>query len=153
MPLILLLDLIWMILSGIIVFETNYIIQVMVITVERSKVETYLQLSITLFENLFAQPPLLSHVSNVETKIGQFLQLWILFDREFRRQLPPKNDFAYDWKMNYLVSISKETADLWESLNAFRNQLVHGFETPDTQTMEVQIQKLKRLLSLIGVKT
>ncbi len=46
------------------------------ITVERSKVETYLQLSMTLFENLFGSPPSLMHVSNVETKIGQFLQLW-----------------------------------------------------------------------------
>lgn len=120
------------------------------ITVERGKVETYLQLSVTLFESLFGVSPSLQHVANVETKIGQFLQLWNQCDRSLRAKLPPKDDFAYHWKRDYLASVSKEAAVLWESLTGFRNQLVHGFETPDTKGMDKHITKLKRLLSLLG---
>lgn len=120
------------------------------ITVERSKVETYFQLSVTLYESLFGVAPPIQHVSNVATKIGQFFQLWNQFDRALRSKLPPKDDFAYYWKRDYVASISDEAAGLWESLTTFRNQLVYGLETHDTTKMDEQIAKLKKLLLLIG---
>lgn len=119
------------------------------ITVERSKVETYLQLSITLFENFFGSPPSLSHIANVETKIGQFLRLWNQFEKTLRPQLPKKDTLAYHWKRNFLESQSEEAAELWDSVGDFRNRLVHGLVSADADQIEVQITNLKRLLTLI----
>lgn len=120
------------------------------ITVERSKVETYLQLTTGLFENLFGFPPAISDTTATQSKIGEFLQLWNSFDRELRKQLPPKQDFAYFWKKDYLDSVSPEAGVLWQSLTSFRNDLVHGLETPSAEAIDAQIAKLRRLLSLIG---
>lgn len=123
------------------------------ITVEQTKVETYLQLAIGLFENLFGNTPLLTETAATQSKVGEFLQLWNAFDHGLREKLPPKDTFAYDWKHRYLSSIAPEAAGLWESLTTFRNQLVHGLETLNATIMNENISKLKRLLSLLAIKS
>jgi len=122
------------------------------ITVEQAKVETYLQLAMGLFENLFGFTPLISETTATQSKIGEFLQLWNAFDHGLREQLPPKDGLAYQWKHDYLNSVGPEAVVLWESLNTFRNQMVHGLETPNTAAMNENLSKLRRLLSLIGIK-
>jgi len=120
------------------------------ITVEQSKVETYFQLALTLFENLFSFSPAISDADATQSKIGEFLQLWNHFDSALRKQLPPKDDLAYHWKRDYLHSVEPEAAVLWESLTSFRNELIHSLTTPTTIAMKEHLTKLKRLLALIG---
>jgi hypothetical protein len=120
------------------------------ITVEQSKVETYFQLALTLFENLFGFSPAISDATATQSKIGKFLQLWNHFDSALRKQLPPKEDFAYYWKRDHLHSVAPEAAILWDALTSFRNELVHGLATPTTAAMNENLAKLKRLLVLIG---
>ena len=121
------------------------------ITVERAKVEAYLQITLSLFENLFGERPRIDEASAADTKTGEFLRLWSVFDHGFRAKLPPKEDFAYYWKRNFLEKISVEAAELWDGLRAFRNNLVHSLDTPTIADFERRISELKRLMQLVGV--
>lgn len=121
------------------------------ITVERAKVETYFQICQVLFESLFGSPITLDETTFVHTKTGEFLSLWTKFDYGFRRRLPPKDDFAYYWKRNYLESVSKEAVELWEVLNKFRNELVHGFEVPSSHDLDKRIKDLQKLMAVLGI--
>ena len=123
------------------------------ITVEATKVETYLELSISLFEKLFGNPPELKRVNATQTKTGHFLQLWNSFERGLRKQLPPKDDLAYYWKRDYLDKISKEAVPLFDSLSTFRNELVHGFELKSAKEIQARIIELEKLMIIIGIKT
>lgn len=121
------------------------------ITVEQAKVETYLQLAIGLFENLFGFSPKIMDTVAAQSKIGEFLQLWNTFDHGLRQQLPPKDGLAYQWKLDHLNSVNPEAGVLWQSLTQFRNQLVHSLEPPKTSSMNENIAKLKRLLLLLEI--
>lgn len=121
------------------------------ITVELSKVETYLALAITLFKSLFGTSPALRRGSALHTKTGQFLQLWNAFDDELHQKLPPKDVPAYYWKRDYLASISPEAALLWESLVAFRNQLVFGLSEPNIKLLQAKIDELNKLLAITKI--
>ncbi len=121
------------------------------ITVELSKVETYLELGIILFKSLFGTSPVLIRTSALYTKTGQFLQLWNTFDDELHKKLPPKDGPAYYWKRDYLASINPEAAPLWKSLVAFRNELVHGLSEPNTKLIEANINDLKKLLVIAKI--
>lgn len=116
------------------------------ITVELAKVQTYLSLGKVLFENLFERSLEVTATSNLEQKLGAFLGKWGVFDKELRSQLPPKNDFAYDWKWNYLESISPRAAELWEDLNRFRNVAVHSFDSLSENEFDEAMPKLEELL-------
>jgi len=121
------------------------------ITVEMAKAETYLELAISLFESLFGAPPALQRGRAVQTKTGQFLQLWVRFEHGLRTQLPPKDTYAYIWKRNHLETLGPETVPLYDSVSMFRNELVHGLSTPDTKEMEAMIAKLKKLMALAKI--
>ena len=122
------------------------------ITVEMAKVETYLELAISLFESLFGAPPALQRGSAVQTKTGQFLQLWVRFEHGLRTQLPPKEDnLAYYWKRDYLETLSPNAVQLYNSASMFRNELVHGLSTPDTKEMEAMIAELKKLMAIAKI--
>lgn len=100
------------------------------ITVERSRVEAYFQIACVMFENLFGCTLQIDDASVLHTKTGEFLHLWTIFDHGLRKKLPPKDGLAYYWKRDFIEGVSKEAGDLWTSLSAFRNELVHGLETP-----------------------
>lgn len=121
------------------------------ITVDAKKVETYLELSIGLFQSLFGFAPSLQRSAVIHTKTGLFLQLWTRFDLGMRKQLPPKNDFAYHWKRNYLASVDKEAVPLYDAVLAFRNNLVHGFADPQASDIDDKIAELKRLANLLQI--
>ena len=103
------------------------------ITVESTKVETYFEIASNLFENLFGFPLNLDLSKHQKSLFGDFLTLWIYFEKEFRRQLPPKQDLAYHWKRNYLNSINPELVELYNIVFSFRNEIVHGVVEPDTR--------------------
>jgi hypothetical protein len=123
------------------------------ITVDSSKVEIYLQLATTLFQNLFGIAPVLHRTSATQTNIGYFLQLWIIFEQGFRQQLPKKEDFAYYWKRDYLCSISEEALFLYESVYQFRNELVYNLSDKHAQEIRVKIIELKKLMEILKIST
>lgn len=123
------------------------------ITIERSKVETYLQLAISLFTSLFGTPPSLDFTNATRTKSGYFLELWNRLDQALRKQLPPKQGFALDWKVDYLNTIDESLGPLYISLSRFRNELVHGLESPEQNKLDAQIADLKRMMSKLGIST
>lgn len=119
------------------------------ITVDRARVEVYFQIASALFQVLFGEPIRIDQTQATHTRVGEFLRLWAEFDRTLRSKLPPKDDFAYNWKREYFERISGDAADLWDALREFRNQLVHGLSLPPTEEIDRRIEDLRRLHKVI----
>lgn len=123
------------------------------ITVELSRVEAYYQIAALLFQNLFGVPPRIDDASAVNTKTGEFLRLWNQFDHALRKQLPPKNgEFAFFWKRDFVNRVSPGSGAAWSEMQQFRNELVHGGETPSSALIDKQIRHLERLMKTLGIK-
>ena len=122
------------------------------LTVEVSKVETYSQLAISLFESLFGFLPSINLASAIHTKAGQFLALWNKFDHGLRKQLPPKDGFAYHWKRDYLEKVNPGAVDLYNTVSQFRNELVHGLESPVPSTIDKFIADLRKLMTMLSIE-
>jgi hypothetical protein len=122
------------------------------ITVEVSKVETYLQLAFSLFESLFGFPPEIDRTTVIHTKAGEFLEWWNKLDHGLRKKLPPKDDVAYYWKREFLEKVDTEAVGLYDSVVKFRNQLVHGLESPAPTVIEKHISDIKKLINLLSIK-
>ncbi len=119
------------------------------ITVEKSKVETYLELASSLFESLFDCSPSLSHAAAVRTKTGEFLDLWVQFERLFRKGLPEKKGPAYYWKRDFLKQLTPEAEVLYSAVAQFRNELVHGLREPSVVELQEHMDRLRKLLKII----
>lgn len=119
------------------------------ITVERARVEAYFQIALALFENLFGVVPHIGEGTAVNTKTGEFLQLWTRFDHLLRAQLPPKDGPAYYWKKGFLEGVSDDAVTFWEDLLEFRNNLVHSSETPGAAELDRSIRDLRRLIGIL----
>jgi hypothetical protein len=119
------------------------------ITVERDRVEAYLQLARALFEGLFEEPIHLDPTTALHTKTGLFLALWNDLQNDLKSLLPPKEpgDLAYLRKVDYLSTISPALQEDYEQLSRFRNNLVHGLSRPAPQELDVMIQRLKDMRS------
>jgi len=120
------------------------------ITVERSKVETYLELALSLFESLFDCAPQLSHTGAVRTKTGEFLERWVQFERLFRSRLPERKDHepAYYWKRDFLRLLNPEAEATYSSLFEFRQEVV--LRQTSVSELEENIQRLVRLHSMLS---
>ena len=101
------------------------------VTVEIAKVQTYLELAIVFFENLFGTKLRLASVDIRQQRIGNFLALWNQAEMLFRAKRPPKpsGDYAYYWNRECLQELSPRAFKLWEDLLQFRNTVVHDPET------------------------
>ncbi|MCX5805809.1 MAG: hypothetical protein NT010_07050 [Proteobacteria bacterium] len=119
------------------------------ITVEKKKVETYLELAITLFVSLFDEMPELSHTGAIRTSTGEFLDLWVQFERELRNRLPEKTGPAYYWKRDFLKELSPETEILYSSVSQFRNEVVHGLSEPGVTELQEATAALRKLLDRV----
>ncbi len=119
------------------------------ITVEKSKVETYLVLASSLFESLFNSNPDLSHAGAVRSKTGEFLDIWVQFERSLRGRLPEKKGLAYYWKREYLAAVTPEAERLYSAVAQFRNALVHGLREPSVAELQGHLDQLRRLLKII----
>ncbi len=121
------------------------------ITVGRSQVEAYLQIALTLFNNLFHEAVEVSSTAAIETKTGQFLRAWNDFQETLRSQLPPRDGQpAMFWKMDYLKQLEPKLPEVYESLSRFRNELVHGLATPEPETFDQQLKNLTDLLKKLN---
>jgi hypothetical protein len=122
------------------------------LTVEVTKIETYLQLAISLFGNLFGFSPSISSAGVTHTKTGQFLDLWNKFDYGLRKQLPPKDGPAYHWKREYMEKVDSHAVDLYNAVSQFRNELVHGLESPVSSTVDKSIADLRKLMTILNIE-
>lgn len=121
------------------------------ITVESTKVETYFEIASNLFENLFGFPLNLDLSHHQKSLFGDFFTLWLYFDKEFRKQLPPKQDLAYYWRRDYLKSIKPELVELYNTVSKFRNEFVHGFIEPDAREIKENIEILRQIMKHLHI--
>lgn len=119
------------------------------ITVEKSKVETYLELASSLFQSLFDCSPELSHSGAVRTKTGEFLDMWVQFERILRKNLPKKKVLAYFWKRDFMKGVTQEAELLYSTVARFRNELVHGLREPLVDELQENIDRLNKLLIIM----
>ena len=119
------------------------------ITVEKSKVETYLELASSLFQSLFDCSPELSNAGVVRTKTGEFLDLWVQFERILRRRLPEKRGPAYYWKRDFLKQVTPEAEVFYSTVAQFRNELVHGLREPSVDELHENMERLSKLLRIM----
>lgn len=119
------------------------------ITVERSKVETYLELAISLFESLFDSPPKLSNAGAVRTKTGEFLEAWVNLERQLRSRLPAKQGPAFYRKRDFLKLLRPEAEALYSAAAQFRNELVHGHREPSVTELADNTDQVNSLLTML----
>ncbi|WP_282755877.1 hypothetical protein [Desulfuromonas thiophila] len=121
------------------------------VTVELSRVETYLELASILFENLFRAKLELKTTSKKQEKIGRFLEVWVRVESTFRTKRPnkPSGEYAYYWNRQWLESISPRAKNLWEELHDFRNILVHNYTPLESKDFDRPIEEANELLSIL----
>lgn len=124
------------------------------ITVERSKVEAYLQLSLALFDGLFGYAPTLDKSAAASTRTGEFLALWNDFQRTLRDVMPPKQpgELTLHRKLDFLAGLGPDESKRYESLSLFRNSLVHGIDTPRPEVIAEYIVQVRELLNQLQKK-
>jgi hypothetical protein len=121
------------------------------ITVEKTKVETYLELSIALFESLFGAAPSLNKTAAIRTTTGEFLEVWNRFQHLLRTKLPTKDGPAYYWKRDFMEKLNSEAAQIYDATSTFRNQLVHGLEETKPEDIQTHLELLRRLARLLKI--
>jgi len=118
------------------------------ITVEVAKVQTYLTLAKTLFQNLFETEIQLTSESQIEKKLGAFLGKWGVFERELmekakKNNMPDHRPGAYLMYNNMDMEIKK----LWQKTKEFRNIAVHKLETLKAQDFDQPLRDVDTLIN------
>lgn len=99
--------------------------------------------------SLFDEMPELSHTGAIRTTTGEFLDLWVQFERELRSKLPEKTGPAYYWKRDFLKELSPEIENLYSSVSQFRNEFVHGLREPSVGELQEGTAALRKLLDRV----
>ena len=115
------------------------------ITVETARVQTYLSLAKTLFQNLFESELELSSESLIQVKLGNFLGRWGMFEKELverARQtgLPDQRAGAV-----FFYNADMPTKKLWQATKDFRNTAVHKLETLSAQDFDEPLKNIEKL--------
>lgn len=88
--------------------------------------------------------------SSQSEAIGQFIALWIDYERMLRAVASKKGYKSLGMPsgrfLSTLTEFSPELVEAAERLRHFRNQLVHGIEVPDADYIRTQVADLKRLV-------
>ena len=116
------------------------------ITVEVARVQTYLSLAKTLFQNLFETELTLSAESPIQNRLGVFLGKWGVFEKELIERakelnLPDKRPGAV-----LFYRADKPTKQLWMDTKDFRNTAVHKLETLTAKDFDEPIKNIDILL-------
>jgi len=120
------------------------------ITVEHTKVETYLELARILFENLFGDTLDITYKDGFD-RLGEFIIKWAAFEKALREKLPPKNgEFAYYWKRDFLSEIDPKARETFDAVSSFRNNVVHGLTTPTAEEIEKHTSMLEELFAVLS---
>ena len=112
------------------------------ITVEKAKVEAYYEIGKVLFTTLFEEDFTSPANIRYETELGIFIARWKHFDEVFRAKLPPKNDFAYHWKRDYLASIDECLVPIYNEVSQFRNDVVHLNDSVEPEKFKEMVEKI-----------
>jgi len=85
--------------------------------------------------------------------IGQFMALWIDYERMWRTVAATKGYKSIGMPsarfLSAAVNSSPELIEAAERLRHFRNQLVHGIEVPDAEYIRTQTAELKKLVKMV----
>ena len=116
------------------------------ITVEVARVQTYLSLAKTLFQNLFETELSLSAESLIQNRLGVFLGKWGVFEKELiekakQLNLPDKRAEAV-----IFYRADKATKQIWLQTKEFRNTAVHKLETLMAKDFDEPIKNIDNLL-------
>ncbi len=123
------------------------------ITVEIARVQTYLTLAKTLFQNLFEKEIELVSESLIQKKLGIFLGKWGMLEKEVmlrarNHQHEDKRPTAY-----IFYNMDKPIKQLWQATKEFRNVAVHKLETLEAKEFEEPIQNVTKLMAAIESHT
>lgn len=115
------------------------------ITVEIARVQTYLSLAKTLFQNLFATELELVSESLIQKKLGTFLGKWGVFEKELIKKaklldLPDHRPGAV-----LFYKAEKPLKLLWQETKNFRNEAVHKLETLEAKDFDLPISNVDKL--------
>ncbi len=115
------------------------------ITVEIARVQTYLSLAKTLFQNLFATELELVSESLIQKKLGTFLGKWGVFEKELIEKaklldLPDHRPGAV-----LVYKAEKPLKLLWQETKNFRNEAVHKLETLEAKDFDLPISNVDKL--------
>jgi ppGpp synthetase/RelA/SpoT-type nucleotidyltranferase len=116
----------------------------------------------TTYENIRASDSLVTsiYISGVprvsqSEAIGQFMSLWIDYEKMLREIASASGVKSLGIPSMRLLRLVKEVPEELqvsaERLRRFRNQLVHGIETPDADYIRVQTVELKMLVDRLRV--
>ena len=121
------------------------------VTVELARVQTYLELALLLFRNLFDVELKLTAIDHKQQETGKFLASWNRAELLFRSKRPQKpiGEFAYYWNRECLEGLSPRAAELWDKLSIFRNIVVHGLENIEIEQLKIANDEVNEFLKLL----
>lgn len=119
------------------------------ITVDTARVQTYLSLAKTLFQNLFETDLILTSESHIQTKLGTFLGRWGVFEKELgeKAKLLLLQDQRPEAVLFYKAD--KDTKQLWTQTKNFRNLAVHKLETLAPNDFDEPLRSIDELRSRV----
>ena len=88
--------------------------------------------------------------------IGEFMALWIEYEKQIRLQASNAGIGALGMpptRLLYHLNLPQEVFASADRLRRFRNQLVHGIEVPDTETIDAATAELRTLLGALPAPT
>lgn len=116
------------------------------ITVEVARVQTYLSLAKTLFQNLFATELTLFAESPIQNRLGVFLGKWGIFEKELIERAKELNLPDQRAEAVIFYRADKPTKQLWMQTKEFRNTAVHKLETLTAKDFDEPIKNIDKLL-------
>ena len=121
------------------------------VTVELARIQTYLELAVLLFHNLFDEDLKLSAIDHKQQETGKFLSLWNQAELLFRSKRPKKpfGELAYYWNRDCLEALSPRAAELWDKLSNFRNIVVHDLEDIEIEELKQANNEVNKLIELL----
>lgn len=118
------------------------------ITVEIARVQTYLSLAKTLFQNLFNTELSLAAESPIQKKLGIFLGKWGMFEKELSEkakqlELPDHRPGAV-----FFYKAERDIKEQWQEMKSFRNTAVHRLETLSAKDFDEPIKTVDQLIEV-----
>ncbi len=113
----------------------------------------------TMYEQIrFSEAPVAALTSDVDRSsqtqsIGEFMSLWIEYEKRLRSRAAQAGISALGMpasRLLYKLEVPKEVFASADRLRRFRNQLVHGIEAPDNETIQAASDELRMLLDFLA---
>jgi hypothetical protein len=115
------------------------------ITVEVARVQTYLSLAKTLFQNLFKVELTLVSESQIQKKLGMFLGKWGVFEHELIDRAKSFNLPGQRPEALIFYKAENPIKKLWQDTKNFRNIAVHKLETLEAKDFDQPIENIDKL--------